>query len=148
MDARKLAALANIAEPTRRQSDHAGGPWPLGGVDAPNATRVGHPEGVGCTPPTLGPGPATGHLKPRAHTAKPLDGAWLGGLHGHPHDHGRRLKPWQATACLWAAVACMGSAIGATFPVGHTVLVGPMQWDAHVVTVGQVKVFFPTRDYQ
>ncbi len=35
----------------------------------------------------------------------------------------------------------MASAIGATFPVGHTVLVGPLQWDAHEVTIGQVKAF-------
>ena len=35
----------------------------------------------------------------------------------------------------------MASAIGATFPVGHTVLVGPLQWDAHEVTIGQYAEF-------
>ena len=35
----------------------------------------------------------------------------------------------------------MGSAIGAAHPVGHTVQVGPLEWDAHEVTIGQVKAF-------
>ena len=53
----------------------------------------------------------------------------------------------QATACLWAAVACMGSAMGTAHPVGHTVQVGPLQWDAHEVTIGQVKAFANTTGF-
>ena len=35
----------------------------------------------------------------------------------------------------------MGNALGVNHPVGHTLLVGPLQWDAHEVTIGQVKAF-------
>ena len=35
----------------------------------------------------------------------------------------------------------MASAMGAAHPVGHTVQVGPLEWDAHEVTIGQVKAF-------
>ena len=42
---------------------------------------------------------------------------------------------------MWAAVVCMGSTCVAAHPIGHSVSVGPLQWDAHEVTIGQVKAF-------
>ena len=44
-------------------------------------------------------------------------------------------------ASLWSVVLGTGPSLATTPSTGHTVAVGHVQWDAHEVTIGQVKAY-------
>jgi len=45
------------------------------------------------------------------------------------------------TASLWGAVTFTEAAIGRDHPIGHAVTIGNLAWDAHEITIGQVKTY-------